>query len=184
VKQNDHIFPLEVLEGGPYPNVEDFIVQLDKTAPLGNGPFVPADLSTADFGKTYQVRVTDPATGSKCWGTVKIASYVACSGLTTIHLDSAGQAILQANAVDALPVDVCVPANTLTVATVNELSLLPLTCADKGVQNIELGLYDQLGNTSFCQSTFPGQRFKAMFTPFPLVRCRRLGAVRSPSMLI
>ena len=62
----------DVLEGGPYGCYDDYIVELDKTAPFGNGPWVPAIVGPADIGKTYQVRVTDPETGNKCWGNVKI----------------------------------------------------------------------------------------------------------------
>jgi subtilisin-like proprotein convertase family protein len=62
----------QVLEGGLYGCYDDYIVELDKTAPYGNGPWVPAVVGSSDIGKTYQVRVTDPETGNKCWGSVKI----------------------------------------------------------------------------------------------------------------
>ncbi|MFN0035318.1 MAG: proprotein convertase P-domain-containing protein, partial [Saprospiraceae bacterium] len=61
-----------VLEGGPYHCYDDYIVEVDKTAPFGNGPWLPACFNNTDIGKTYQVRVTDPETGNKCWGNVKI----------------------------------------------------------------------------------------------------------------
>ncbi|MBN8680762.1 MAG: HYR domain-containing protein, partial [Chitinophagales bacterium] len=61
-----------VLEGGPYHCYDDYIVEVDKTLPYGNGPWVPACFTNADVNKTYQVRVTDPETGNKCWGNVKI----------------------------------------------------------------------------------------------------------------
>ncbi|MCK6693935.1 MAG: HYR domain-containing protein, partial [Thermoanaerobaculia bacterium] len=63
----------QVLEGGPYGCYDDYIVQLDKTAPFGNGPWVPAVLGPADVGKTYQVRVVDPENNdNKCWGNIKV----------------------------------------------------------------------------------------------------------------
>ena len=62
----------DVLEGGPYHCYDDYVVELDKTLPYGNGPWVPACVGPSDIGKTYQVRVTDPETGNKCWGNVKI----------------------------------------------------------------------------------------------------------------
>jgi hypothetical protein len=62
----------QVLEGGPYGCYDDYIVELDKSAPFGNGPWVPAVLGPGDIGKTYQVRVTDPDTGNKCWGNIKV----------------------------------------------------------------------------------------------------------------
>ncbi|MBK8555014.1 MAG: proprotein convertase P-domain-containing protein [Lewinellaceae bacterium] len=58
----------EVLEGGPYSCYDNYIVELDKTLPLGNGPWVPGCLSASDLGKTYAVRVTDPATGNSLLG--------------------------------------------------------------------------------------------------------------------
>ncbi|TNE52304.1 MAG: HYR domain-containing protein, partial [Bacteroidetes bacterium] len=67
----------QVLEGGPYACYDDYIVELDKTAPFGNGPWVPAVVGPADIGKTYQVRVTDPDTGNKCWGNLKVEDKLA-----------------------------------------------------------------------------------------------------------
>jgi subtilisin-like proprotein convertase family protein len=61
-----------VLEGGPYSCYDDYVVEVDRTAPFGNGPWQPACFGPADINKTYQVRVTDPSTGNKCWGNVKI----------------------------------------------------------------------------------------------------------------
>ncbi|MBK6931822.1 MAG: HYR domain-containing protein [Saprospirales bacterium] len=62
----------QVLEGGPYGCYDEYVVELDKIAPYGNGPWDPAVLGPDDVGKTYGVRVTDPATGNKCWGTIKV----------------------------------------------------------------------------------------------------------------
>ncbi|MCC6283355.1 MAG: HYR domain-containing protein, partial [Saprospiraceae bacterium] len=61
----------QVLEGGPYGCYDNYIVELDKTPPYGNGPWVPAVLNSTDIGKTYRVRVTDP-TLNKCYGDVKV----------------------------------------------------------------------------------------------------------------
>ncbi len=66
-----------VMEGGPYGCFDDYIVELDKTPPYGNGPWVSSCVGAADIGKTYQVRVTDPDTGNKCWGNAKIEDKVA-----------------------------------------------------------------------------------------------------------
>ncbi|MFM8489145.1 MAG: hypothetical protein ACKOCH_22665, partial [Bacteroidota bacterium] len=67
----------DVLEGGPYHCYDDYVVELDKTLPYGNGPWVSACVGSADIGKTYQVRVTDPETGNRCWGNVKIEDKIA-----------------------------------------------------------------------------------------------------------
>ena len=62
----------QVLEGGPYGCYDNYKVEIDKIPPYGNGPWVPAVLSAADVGKTYSVRVTDPETGNKCTGNIKV----------------------------------------------------------------------------------------------------------------
>ena len=67
----------DVLEGGPYGCYDHYTVELDKTLPYGNGPWVAACVGPSDIGKTYQVRVTDPETGNKCWGSVKIEDKIA-----------------------------------------------------------------------------------------------------------
>jgi hypothetical protein len=68
----------DVLEGGPYGCYDDYIVELDKTLPYGNGPWVPACVGPSDIGKTYQVRVTDPEnSNNRCWGSVKIEDKIA-----------------------------------------------------------------------------------------------------------
>jgi len=66
-----------VLEGGPYRCYDKYIVEVDKTLPYGNGPWVPACFGPSDINKTYQVRVTDPVTGNKCWGNVKVEDKLA-----------------------------------------------------------------------------------------------------------
>ena len=62
----------DILEGGPHGCYDDYIVELDKTLPLGNGPWIPAVLGASDIGKTYAARVTDPDTGNNCWGLVYV----------------------------------------------------------------------------------------------------------------
>ena len=61
----------EVLEGS-YGCASDYIVEVDRTAPFGNGPWMPATFNASDIGKTYQDRVTYIANGNRCWGNVKI----------------------------------------------------------------------------------------------------------------
>ncbi|MFN0013310.1 MAG: HYR domain-containing protein, partial [Saprospiraceae bacterium] len=75
----------QVLEGGPYGCYDNYVVEVDKTLPFGNGPWVriskgpafpgfgaPTPLGPGDVGKTYQVKVTDPKTGNHCWGNLVI----------------------------------------------------------------------------------------------------------------
>ena len=67
----------QILEGGPYSCYANYIVQIDKTPPYGNGPWVPAVLGPSDVGKTYAVQVIDPKTGNKCWGNLKVEDKLA-----------------------------------------------------------------------------------------------------------
>ncbi|MBK8490769.1 MAG: T9SS type A sorting domain-containing protein [Saprospirales bacterium] len=57
-----------ILEGGPYHCYDDYIVEVLNQFgfPTGN------QVCCSDVGKTKTVRVTDPDTGNKCWGSVKI----------------------------------------------------------------------------------------------------------------
>jgi len=61
----------EALESD-YGCASDFIVEVDKTLPFGNGPWLPAVFNATDIDKTYQNRVTNVDSGIKCWGNVKI----------------------------------------------------------------------------------------------------------------
>lgn len=61
-----------ILEGGPYRCYDNYLVDLDITPPLGDGPWVSACVGYSDIGKTYQVRVTDPVSLNNCSGNVII----------------------------------------------------------------------------------------------------------------
>ncbi len=56
----------------PYGCPSVYNVQIDKTPPFGNGPWVPANLGQGDIGKTYTVRVTDPTNGNNCFGSIEV----------------------------------------------------------------------------------------------------------------
>jgi len=49
-----------------------YVVELDKTPPSGNGPWLPADIGPDDVGKTYGFRVTETDYGNSCTGVLKI----------------------------------------------------------------------------------------------------------------
>ncbi len=67
----------QILEGGPYKCYDIYVMEVDKIPPFGNGPWVPAVLGPPDVGKTYRVRVTDPETGNKCFGDIKVVDNIA-----------------------------------------------------------------------------------------------------------
>jgi hypothetical protein len=101
----------QVLEGGPYKCYDDYVVEVDKTLPFGNGPWIrvsqgpsfpgfgaPTPLGPDDVGKTYYVRVTDPATGQRCWGNITVLdklppvlrceeTFIACNASTEPCVD-------------------------------------------------------------------------------------------------
>ncbi len=65
------LLPDDILEGGPY-NYANMVVEIDKTPPYLNGPWLPAVLGPADVGKSYGVRVTDFTTGELCTGQINV----------------------------------------------------------------------------------------------------------------
>ncbi len=64
----------QVLIKGNYRPDNYYVVEVDRTTPLGNGPWKPATIGIQDTGKTFQFRITDSKTGNKCWGNVKIVA--------------------------------------------------------------------------------------------------------------
>ncbi|MGB3079330.1 MAG: proprotein convertase P-domain-containing protein, partial [Saprospiraceae bacterium] len=56
-----------ILEGDVYGCFDDYIVEI-----LQGGVYVPAILGPQHVGQTIQTRVTDPATGNSCWGTIHV----------------------------------------------------------------------------------------------------------------
>ena len=56
----------KVLIGGAYRCYDHYNVEIDRVAPLGNGPWEPNIIHAADIGKTVKVRVTEPVSGTKC----------------------------------------------------------------------------------------------------------------------
>lgn len=62
----------EILVGGPYGCASNYITEVDKIDPLGNGPWVNATFTAADIDKDYQVRVTSLFTGATCIGNIMV----------------------------------------------------------------------------------------------------------------
>ena len=62
----------DILLGGPYRCFDSYIVQIDKIPPYNDGPWLPANLTSADISKTYGVRVTDPVNNNFCMGSVLV----------------------------------------------------------------------------------------------------------------
>ncbi|HRI59102.1 MAG TPA: HYR domain-containing protein, partial [Saprospiraceae bacterium] len=49
-----------------------YVIEVDKTAPTGNGPWEPAEFGSGDVGKTYVFHVLDTIFGYNCTGTIQI----------------------------------------------------------------------------------------------------------------
>ncbi len=141
------ILPEEILEGIVFPNC---IVELDKTAPFGNGPWVPGVLGPDDIGKTYQIRVKHLPSGNSCWGNVKaedkLPPKLKCNGVTTVNLTAGGPVSVAATDLNLTAVDAC------SVVTLNPANL-NYDCGNLGVNTIQLTATDGYGNTSTCNHT-------------------------------
>ncbi|HPI09193.1 MAG TPA: hypothetical protein PLM41_22525, partial [Saprospiraceae bacterium] len=59
----------QILQGS-YACYDDYIVEIDRTLPLGNGPWMPGILTAADIQHTYAVQVTHQGSGNHCWGNI------------------------------------------------------------------------------------------------------------------
>ncbi len=141
------VIPEHVLEGTIFPNC---VVELDKTAPFGNGPWVGPNLSVMDIGKTYMVRVRHVPSGNICWGNLKVEDKLPpaldCEGFSTVQLTGVAPITLATTDLSITDVDAC-GAHTLAPAS------LQYDCNDIGVQVVQLTATDASGNTSSCQHT-------------------------------
>jgi protocatechuate 3,4-dioxygenase beta subunit len=67
----------DVLEGTYY-CFDDYTVEVDKTLPMGNGPWVMAMFDASDIGKTFFYHVIHSTGGPNvCWGEIKIEDKLA-----------------------------------------------------------------------------------------------------------
>jgi uncharacterized repeat protein (TIGR01451 family) len=146
----------QVLEGS-YCCYDTYVVEIDKVLPLGNGPWVPAILTNADIGKTYQVRVTEPVAGNKCWGNIKAEDKnppnLNCSSASAVNLDANGSATLQVSTLQVTTTDACTPSAQLTLSLPNGQTSINYDCANKGANLVSLVAKDASGNTSSCVAT-------------------------------
>jgi hypothetical protein len=117
---NDVISADQILLGDHYKCYDHYVVQIDKIPPFGNGPWVAPVLGSADIGKTYKVRVTDPDTDNKCTGDIKIVDNIAPM-------------------LDCSTVAVALPCNYSTDPLFSETTMLRLRF---GAQNLPLNVVD------------------------------------------
>ena len=142
----------EILEGS-FCATCDYVVEIDKTPPFGNGPWVPAVVTTADLGKTYQVRVRELSTGNACWGNLKVVEQLECTGVTIVNLPGGAPAILTPADLQINFVGNCMPINAATTTMNNGQPSVTYVCSDLGVHILQVTASDQLGNTAQCSTT-------------------------------
>ncbi len=81
------LLPDMILEGGGCPN-GILVVEVDRVAPFGNGPWVTGNLTAGDLNKTFAVRVRNTATpnGNTCWGMIhvedKLPPVITCADIS------------------------------------------------------------------------------------------------------
>ena len=146
----------EFLEG-PYGCATDFIVEVDRTIPYGNGPWMPATFNANDIGKTHQGRVTNAENGNKCWGNVKILDKIGpVFNCPDIIVSCAEEDLSPQFLKDSLGLaagvpqvsDACGPTNTPTFID-NSVSFSCDTPYSRIVTRTWLAV-DQNGNTGTC----------------------------------
>jgi hypothetical protein len=80
------IAPDDVLEGSGF-SPDDYLVEVDKTLPMGNGPWVPAVFNASDIGKTYLYRVTQIVGGNNsCQGNIRIEDNLSPSLVCPVNI--------------------------------------------------------------------------------------------------
>ncbi len=78
--------PTDVLDGGPYKCADQYLLEIDKFPPFGNGPWVAPNFDINDLGKTYYFNISDISNGNACWGNVMIKDntppFILCNDAT------------------------------------------------------------------------------------------------------
>ncbi len=163
----------QVLENGPYRCFDHYPVEVDKTLPYGNGPWVPAVFDCNDVGKTYMVRVFDDLDGdgvldqneNKCTCNAKIEDNLPpaldCSPNpitipfnfpidplfsqnTTIQLPFKVQG-LPINVVDGQTREFLLPVNLPMNANVNDVELRVKISGDAMLADLNIQIENPLG---------------------------------------
>lgn len=150
---SDNISSEVILEGGPYLAWDHYIVELDKIAPYGNGPWVPALVTGADVGKQYQIRVTEPTTGNKCWGNIKIIDHPDCSAFIPVVLDANEHAFFTPQSVLPL-IDLNYCGLNPVITSVNGVPQYTVDCQNLGAGTINVAVQEGLNQTSCNVQTF------------------------------
>ncbi len=156
----------DILLGGPYRCFDSYIVQIDKIPPFNDGPWLPADLNSADIGKSYGVRVTDPVNNNFCMGAVlvedKIPPKLVCNPIdlpcnfnttptisapATMVREFVPASILPANLLDYQILSFDIPASMPADAIVEDVDLYIRVEGDVFEKNLRIELESPSGAT-------------------------------------
>ena len=173
----------QVLEGNQYRCYDEYVVQVDKTLPYGNGPWVPAIFDCTDVGKTYATRVFDDKNHNgildqvenKCGGSVKlfddISPKIDCtpspitipfnfpidplfSQNTTIQLPFTSQG-LPTNVIDGQTKEFLIPVNLPMNAIVNDVDFRVKVSGDALFADLNIQIVSPLATTVTCWDGSP-----------------------------
>lgn len=137
----------QALQTPPLPN---FVVELDKTLPYGDGPWESSTLGPADVNQSYQYRVGQPTSGLFCSGTLdiqdKLPPVMHCKDVSIVDLIDGNPATMAATDLNLSAIDAC---GSVILAPTS----FNYTCADLGVHIVQLTATDDSGNTATCQHT-------------------------------
>jgi uncharacterized repeat protein (TIGR01451 family) len=128
------------------------IVTMDKTLPIGNGPWVAAELTQEDIGKLYQVRVQEVTTGNLCWGTIKAVPgpLLDCNQATVVSLGPDGTATLNAAAVNVTASNACQSESPFMMAFAPNSPTMTFDCGSLNVIDQVVEVRDAGGNVATC----------------------------------
>ena len=171
------IRPDDVLEG-TYGCYDDYTVEIDRTLPMGNGPWTSALIDATDIGKTYQVRVTHKVSNNKCWGSVtiedKLAPVVVCKDIrlvcpVTTYDPTYLKNVLNISTANPIITD----CSNVTSGYVDTWFDLPCGGSINGIQDLSAYVQrkwtatDQWGNSTTCLQYLYFERRHAYDVQFP-----------------
>ncbi len=155
----------DVLEGGPYKCYDNYLVQVDRFPPYGNGPWLPAEFTSSDINKSFLIRVYDPSNGNFCTSSVNVVDnlppaidctpspvYVPCNfDLSPTHtevtqvIQKFGASNLPQTVNDFQTKEILIPVTTAPGATVVDLDLRTRVNGDPFEANMEIEIVSPSG---------------------------------------
>ncbi len=139
----------DVIEGN-YFCYDDYIVELDKTQPFGNGPWWSPVINSSDIGKTYYYRVVHSQGGNVCWGEInvedKLAPQLVCPPSRTLVCSQSLDPVFTGN----ISITDC---GTTTTTIDDEFTDLGNCNNPRGVLTRTWIVTDASGNQSSCAQT-------------------------------